>query len=280
MSVNENPTVGALLRARRLELGASVNDAAIRTRIRRAYLLALENDRFDLLPGEVYVTGFLRLYAEDLQLPAEPILSRCREQITASESGREGVEPKSTSLPRSSRHHQRSAWSVWLTSAALVAAALLLAHFNHGERTKPDFFAPRSPGGPPAVLWTLLLQEAESVRVVPPWAIPSGEDSAAGTGEKEPRAAESAGNDDGFTTRRSQRPSVSGRSSGDHRSAGHPRNAETRPVGVVLGWTSDSPHPPPALFAGLEMLSTQPAPSVDEAALAASEAAGGAGNEN
>src|SRR5918911_1622015 len=45
------------------ELGSSLREAR-----RKRYLEALEDERFELLPGEVYTRGFLREYAEFLGL--------------------------------------------------------------------------------------------------------------------------------------------------------------------------------------------------------------------
>jgi len=44
------------------------------THIRSRYLKALEDERFDVLPGTAYVRGFLRTYAEYLGLDADPFV--------------------------------------------------------------------------------------------------------------------------------------------------------------------------------------------------------------
>jgi cytoskeleton protein RodZ len=73
---------GQRKRCRVLEIGSSLREARIRrgvelaqveaaTHIRTKYLEALENDRFDLLPGEAYARGFLRTYADYLELQAD-----------------------------------------------------------------------------------------------------------------------------------------------------------------------------------------------------------------
>jgi Helix-turn-helix domain len=41
------------------------------THIRTRYLKALEDERFDLIPGDAYVRGFLRTYADYLGLDSE-----------------------------------------------------------------------------------------------------------------------------------------------------------------------------------------------------------------
>ncbi len=66
--------IGPRLRERRLELKLSPEEVAAQTRIRKTYLLALEDERFDELPGKVYVIGFLQNYARVLGIPSEPLV--------------------------------------------------------------------------------------------------------------------------------------------------------------------------------------------------------------
>ena len=64
--------VGHTLRMKRVARRMTLAEASRVTRIPLATLEALEEDRFDELPGEVFVRGFLRSYAKTLGLrPAE-----------------------------------------------------------------------------------------------------------------------------------------------------------------------------------------------------------------
>jgi cytoskeletal protein RodZ len=78
MNIPAEAAIGVLLKEGRQRAGLSLQEVAKATCIRRTYLEALEADRFDLLPGEVYVVGFLRLYAEALSLEAAPLLVQVR----------------------------------------------------------------------------------------------------------------------------------------------------------------------------------------------------------
>jgi cytoskeleton protein RodZ len=60
--------IGSSLRQARERRGLALADVQRETRIRVRYLQALEDERFDLLPGDAYVKGFLRSYAEFLGL--------------------------------------------------------------------------------------------------------------------------------------------------------------------------------------------------------------------
>ncbi len=67
--------LGNMLRTARAEKGVSLAQAEAATMIRRSYLEALEDDEYALLPGSVYVKGFLRNYAVYLGLDPSHVLS-------------------------------------------------------------------------------------------------------------------------------------------------------------------------------------------------------------
>lgn len=73
-------TVGQLLKAARLKKNWSIFDVEKETRIRRKYLLALEEDAFEALPGAAYVVGFLKNYSRILNLDPERILALYRRE--------------------------------------------------------------------------------------------------------------------------------------------------------------------------------------------------------
>ena len=67
-------TIGQTLRKAREERSLSVEKIAQALHIRQKYLEALENDRRQDLPSPVQAKGFLRMYAEYLNLPVRPAL--------------------------------------------------------------------------------------------------------------------------------------------------------------------------------------------------------------
>jgi hypothetical protein len=60
--------IGASLREARLKRNLTPADVQKAIRIRDRYLQALEEERWELLPGDAYVKGFLRTYADYLGL--------------------------------------------------------------------------------------------------------------------------------------------------------------------------------------------------------------------
>ncbi len=62
------------MRKTREDRGLSLLEAEQATRIRRVFLQAIEDERFDDLPGEVYGRGFVRSYARFLGLDPDALL--------------------------------------------------------------------------------------------------------------------------------------------------------------------------------------------------------------
>jgi cytoskeleton protein RodZ len=67
--------VGRLLRDQREARGLAIVDVEKRLRIRCHYLEAIEQGRFDLLPGATYIPAFLRAYAKHVGLDPEKVLT-------------------------------------------------------------------------------------------------------------------------------------------------------------------------------------------------------------
>ena len=63
--------IGYSLRAARERQGIGLPEAELATKIRAKYIRALEEEDFDALPGDAYVRGFLRTYADFLGLDGE-----------------------------------------------------------------------------------------------------------------------------------------------------------------------------------------------------------------
>ncbi len=68
--------LGTRLREARESRGLTLQQVEEQLRIRRQFLAALEEERYDALPGDVYTRGFLQNYARFLGLPVEEIVEQ------------------------------------------------------------------------------------------------------------------------------------------------------------------------------------------------------------
>jgi cytoskeleton protein RodZ len=67
--------VGRLLRDQREARGLSLSEVEKSLRIRRAHIEAIEEGRFDKLPGAAYIPAFLRAYAAHVDLDPEKVMT-------------------------------------------------------------------------------------------------------------------------------------------------------------------------------------------------------------
>lgn len=74
--------VGAFLREARENTGRSISDVAQTLRIRRVYLEAIEEGRYDELPGATYAVGFIRSYATYMRLDVSALVARFKEEAS------------------------------------------------------------------------------------------------------------------------------------------------------------------------------------------------------
>tara|TARA_B110000438_G_scaffold56522_1_gene56661 strand:- start:66 stop:1265 length:1200 start_codon:yes stop_codon:yes gene_type:complete len=72
--------VGALLCATRMRMGGDLQEVAKVLRIRYGYLVAIEDGRYEDLPGAAYSVGFVRAYADYLGLDGNEVVRRLREE--------------------------------------------------------------------------------------------------------------------------------------------------------------------------------------------------------
>jgi len=71
-------SLGQSLREERETRNISIEEIAAATKIVPRYLEALENDRFDIMPGGFFIKGIIRAYARAIGLNEEEVLARYR----------------------------------------------------------------------------------------------------------------------------------------------------------------------------------------------------------
>jgi cytoskeleton protein RodZ len=110
------PNVCITLRQARLRAGYDLSDVANVLRIQLLHLEALEEGRFDELPGKTYAVGFLRSYAGFLGLDADDVIAAYKREL-ALDSGKQQL-----TFPGPAREGPRP--RPWLFVAVLVLAGL------------------------------------------------------------------------------------------------------------------------------------------------------------
>lgn len=118
--------VGHSLKVVRERRGLALADVSARLRIRRPYLEAIEAGRFGELPGAVYVSGFLRQYAEFLGLEPDQVLKTYQSEA----DGQVQRVVLNFPLPRPEERTPR----LWLVVGALVVAGIIyVLWYRHQE---------------------------------------------------------------------------------------------------------------------------------------------------
>ncbi|CAN5515434.1 helix-turn-helix domain-containing protein [soil metagenome] len=90
--------IGALLEKTRQDLGLTHEDVERVTKIRVRYLEAMERDDYDSLPGLVYSQGFLKTYANYLDLDGEALSQELKSRHDVHEQGH--LQRASSERPR------------------------------------------------------------------------------------------------------------------------------------------------------------------------------------
>jgi transcriptional regulator with XRE-family HTH domain len=107
--------LGEFLRRERELRHISLDDVAERTKISRRYLEAIEEGRYDRLPGETFVRGFIRSYAQSVGLDPEDTLLIYNQSRMSHE-----VSPLRTDRLSSARRAWNERSLLWLLVAGVV----------------------------------------------------------------------------------------------------------------------------------------------------------------
>lgn len=114
--------LGEILRMQREKKGLTLDQAAADTRIREKFLKALEDGDYQSLPGAVYTKGFLRNYAEYLDLDQEELVVLFHEE----RGGAPAPEPKRAFRPMRPIMHRSLIFTPAVLVPVFVLAGILL----------------------------------------------------------------------------------------------------------------------------------------------------------
>lgn len=77
--------IGQRLQNERIKKGLSIEDVAKATKIRASFLQALEKGDYKHLPSSAYIQGFIKIYAEFLNLPIKETMALFRREFNERE---------------------------------------------------------------------------------------------------------------------------------------------------------------------------------------------------
>ena len=113
--------IGISLREARLRQGIELPRVEVDTKIRAKYLRALEEERFEVLPADTYVKGFLRTYAEYLGLDGQLYVDEFNTRFARSE------DPLlAPSTPQTTRPRRMESNFIIVALAGIVAVTILV----------------------------------------------------------------------------------------------------------------------------------------------------------
>lgn len=128
--------IGSGLRDARVRRDISLQQAEDDTKIRVKYIQAMENEDFDILPAGTYVKGFLRTYAEYLDLDAQLLIDEYNERFGSGEHKEHVIQPtrtpKAETAPKTGRKHQTNYILVAILAVVIIA---VLAYLGWGNST-------------------------------------------------------------------------------------------------------------------------------------------------
>jgi cytoskeletal protein RodZ len=133
--------IGNSLRDARVRKGLELTDLEAETKIRARYLRALEEEQFDALPGDSYVRGFLRTYAERLGLDGQLYVDEYSSRFSLAEEPVVAARDK-----RRARRSRAESHAVVVALVGILAVTVLvIAAWRFGATGEEEANAPPSP---------------------------------------------------------------------------------------------------------------------------------------
>jgi cytoskeletal protein RodZ len=138
MFVEEKPDSNSQeLKVKRETLGLSLADVFQRTRISVAYLQAMENNDFHLLPTSTYSKNFIKTYARTLDIDSEPVLIRYENYLNS----QKGVQK----LPQEDASNKKLLFAkiaslkiYWAIAAVLIVVGAVIWFISRQYQSSSD----------------------------------------------------------------------------------------------------------------------------------------------
>jgi hypothetical protein len=126
--------LGELIRSAREAKGITLEQAAAETRIRRAYLDAMEDGDLRIFPGTAYATGFLRNYATYLGLNADEVIQTFH-AMSPTASGITIAPATTVGVERMRRRSRRKIMWTTITVCLVLVCGYAVKSYSAGPNT-------------------------------------------------------------------------------------------------------------------------------------------------
>ena len=117
-------TVSDTLRQERERQGMSRKDLSDRTKISERHLIAIDEGDFSAMPSRTYIIGFVRSYANALDLDADALVQRLRDEMGMAEKVR--PERNLDHMEPGDPERNPSGRLTWLVLAAVIALVVVV----------------------------------------------------------------------------------------------------------------------------------------------------------
>lgn len=135
--------IGNSLHEARSRRGIDFPEAELATKIRGKYLRALEDERFELLPAQTYIKGFLRTYAEYLGLDGQLYVDEYNSRFGAGDDSESRARRSAARPQRRNRRIETNVVLISLAAIAVVTIVVIAAWKSTGGSSPPT--APTTP---------------------------------------------------------------------------------------------------------------------------------------
>jgi cytoskeleton protein RodZ len=125
--------IGRSLREARTRRGLDLPQIERDTHIRGKYIVALEDEEFDALPGPAYAKGFLRTYADYLELDSQQFIDEYNSRFTPEEH----LAPPQLVKIRKRRRPEALLVAIPIAAALVALIGWQLAHGGGHRATHP-----------------------------------------------------------------------------------------------------------------------------------------------
>jgi cytoskeletal protein RodZ len=119
--------IGNSLREARERQGLGYPEIELATKIRAKYIRALEEEDFTSIPGDAYIRGFLRTYADYLGLDSDVYVDEYASRFITSWRDELPPRPERRRVPRHERPFERRAVLLVLAGIVVVTALVFAA---------------------------------------------------------------------------------------------------------------------------------------------------------